>query len=89
MKLIRAITTKQLTQELTSHLTHNKDLVTLSQNKAFKDLLGFLLANSATNTAIAFSKDKSEAERLRAIDKVAFVDEILNYILNYKEQTND
>ncbi|WP_284938889.1 hypothetical protein [Campylobacter gastrosuis] len=46
--------------------------------------MGFLLATSATNTALAFSKDKSESERLRAIDRVALIDEILNYILNYK-----
>ncbi|MDL0090070.1 hypothetical protein NYG85_12010 [Campylobacter sp. PS10] len=58
--------------------------MSLSHNKAFKELLGFLLATSATNTALAFSKDKSESERLRAIDRVALIDEILNYILNYK-----
>ncbi|MBR8466185.1 hypothetical protein KDE13_07515 [Campylobacter sp. faydin G-140] len=61
----------------------------LSRHQAFKAILGYILALSDTNTAIAFDKTAKKSDRLRAIYRVALIDEILTYILNCKKNEND
>nr|DAN78196.1 MAG TPA: hypothetical protein [Caudoviricetes sp.] len=57
--------------------------------QAFMGLMKHLLILSAENSAVAFDKSQSDEQRLRAIDRVQMLDEILEFIKNYKETDDD
>lgn len=52
-------------------------------------LMKHLLILAAENSAVAFDKSQSDEQRLRAIDRVEMLDEILEFIKNYKETDDD
>ena len=87
--MLSSIITQQSAQSLAQALGSNKELAGVMSQQAFMGLMKHLLILAAENSAVAFDKSQSDEQRLRAIDRVEMLDEILEFIKNYKETDDD
>lgn len=70
-------------------LQSNRYLQGLCEREAFKDFMEYLASHYMQNMGICEDSQRGDEERLRALDRLKLIEELLNFLDEYKGKEND